>query len=209
MEPLRNEQQAVAQVLGPLLEADFSEHSHGLPAAMPVWASPLMDAAIAPPAFRHGRSAHKALAVMEESWNEGRRHAVECDLKSLLMTAPAVTLRAAYRQSVSLRSARHGQPRPPDEHAQGKDPVPSGARPDLMAAASRQPPLRGTSLSLLSTPLRGVGAIWWQAWSCPTAPARPRLKECRKVVRCHPCWPTSCSIRSIRNWNAPADCRLT
>jgi retron-type reverse transcriptase len=25
-------QQAIAQVLGPLFEADFSEHSHGLPA---------------------------------------------------------------------------------------------------------------------------------------------------------------------------------
>jgi hypothetical protein len=25
---------------------------------------------------------HRAVAVMEESWKEGRRHAVECDLKS-------------------------------------------------------------------------------------------------------------------------------
>lgn len=82
-------QQAVAQVLGPLFEAGFSEHSHG---------------------YRPGRSAHQAVAEMETGWAEGRRHAVECDLKSLLMTAPAVTLRAAYRQSVSLRSARHGQP---------------------------------------------------------------------------------------------------
>lgn len=54
-------QQAVAQVLGPLFEAGFSEHSHG---------------------YRPGRSAHKAVAMMEESWKEGRRHAVECDLKS-------------------------------------------------------------------------------------------------------------------------------
>ena len=82
-------QQAVAQVLGPLFEVGFSEHSHG---------------------YRPGRSAAKAVAEMEAGWTEGRRHAVECDLKSLLMTAPAVTLRAAYRQSVSLRSARHGQP---------------------------------------------------------------------------------------------------
>jgi RNA-directed DNA polymerase len=82
-------QQAVAQVLGPPFEADFSEHSHG---------------------YRPGHSAHEAVAAMESGWKEGRRHAVECDLKSLLMTAPAVTLRAAYRQSVSLRSARHGQP---------------------------------------------------------------------------------------------------
>ena len=58
-------QQAVAQVLGPLFEADFSEHSHG---------------------YRPGRSAHKAVAVMEESWKENRRHAVECDLKSFFDT---------------------------------------------------------------------------------------------------------------------------
>ena len=35
-------QQAVAQVLNPLFERDFSEHSYGLPAAMPVRASPFM-----------------------------------------------------------------------------------------------------------------------------------------------------------------------
>jgi RNA-directed DNA polymerase len=33
-------QQAVAQVLTPLFEADFSDHSHGLPSAMRVRASP-------------------------------------------------------------------------------------------------------------------------------------------------------------------------
>ena len=54
-------QQAVAQVLGPLFEAGFSEHSHG---------------------YRPGRSAHQAVAEMETGWAEGRRHAVECDLKS-------------------------------------------------------------------------------------------------------------------------------
>jgi RNA-directed DNA polymerase len=58
-------QQAVAQVLGPLFEADFSDHSHG---------------------YRPGRSALKAVAVMEEGWKEGRRHAVECDLKSFFDT---------------------------------------------------------------------------------------------------------------------------
>ena len=45
-------QQAVAQVLGPLFEADFSEHSHG---------------------YRPGRSAHAAVAAMESGWKEGRR----------------------------------------------------------------------------------------------------------------------------------------
>ena len=58
-------QQAVAQVLGPLFEADFSEHSHG---------------------YRPGRSAHEAVATMESGWKEGRRHAVECDLKSFFDT---------------------------------------------------------------------------------------------------------------------------
>ena len=58
-------QQAVAQKLGPLFEADFSEHSHG---------------------YRPGRSAHQAVAAMEESWKEGLRHAVECDLKSFFDT---------------------------------------------------------------------------------------------------------------------------
>ncbi len=58
-------QQAVAQLLGPLFEADFSEHSYG---------------------YRPGRSAHQAVVVMEESWKEGRSHAVECDLKSFFDT---------------------------------------------------------------------------------------------------------------------------
>jgi len=58
-------QQAAAQVLGPLFEADFSEHSHG---------------------YRPGRSALQAVVVMEEGWKEGRRHAVECDLKSFFDT---------------------------------------------------------------------------------------------------------------------------
>jgi RNA-directed DNA polymerase len=58
-------QQAVAQLLGPLFEADFSEHSYG---------------------YRPGRSAHMAVAGMEAGWKEGRRHAVECDLKSFFDT---------------------------------------------------------------------------------------------------------------------------
>ena len=58
-------QQAIAQVLGPLFEVDFSEHSYG---------------------YRPGRSAHQAVAEMETGWKEGRRHAVECDLKSFFDT---------------------------------------------------------------------------------------------------------------------------
>ena len=72
-------QQAVAQVLGPLFEAGFSEHSHG---------------------YRPGRSAHQAVAVMEESWREGRRHAVECDLKSFFDTVNHDRLMNALKEKV-------------------------------------------------------------------------------------------------------------
>ena len=75
-------QQAVAQVLGPLFEVDFSENSHG---------------------YRPGRSAAKAVAVMEESWKEGRRHAVECDLKSFFDTVNHDRLMEALREKVSCR----------------------------------------------------------------------------------------------------------
>ena len=72
-------QQAVAQVLGPLFEADFSEHSHG---------------------YRPGRSAHMAVAVMEEGWKEGRCHAVECDLKSFFDTVNHDRLMNALKEKV-------------------------------------------------------------------------------------------------------------
>lgn len=72
-------QQAVAQALGPLFEADFSEHSHG---------------------YRPGHSAHQAVAVMEESWKEGRRHAVECDLKSFFDTVNHDRLMNALKEKV-------------------------------------------------------------------------------------------------------------
>ncbi|MEZ5305501.1 MAG: reverse transcriptase domain-containing protein, partial [Verrucomicrobiales bacterium] len=72
-------QQAIAQVLGPLFEAGFSEHSHG---------------------FRPGRSAHRAVAVMEAGWKEGRRHAVDCDLRSFFDTVNHERLMAALREKV-------------------------------------------------------------------------------------------------------------
>jgi len=75
-------QQAVAQVLGPLFEVGFSEHSHG---------------------YRPGRSAHRAVAVMEESWKEGRRHAVECDLKSFFDTVNHDRLMGALCEKVRCR----------------------------------------------------------------------------------------------------------
>ena len=49
-------QQALAQVLSPLVEGGFSEHSSG---------------------FREGRNAHQAVRTMEAGWQEGRRHAVD------------------------------------------------------------------------------------------------------------------------------------
>jgi RNA-directed DNA polymerase len=75
-------QQAIAQMLGPLFEVDFSEHSHG---------------------YRPGRSAHKAVAEMESGWKEGRRHAVECDLKSFFDTVNHDRLMGALRGKVRCR----------------------------------------------------------------------------------------------------------
>lgn len=75
-------QQAVAQVLSPLFEVDFSEHSYG---------------------YRPGRSAHQAVVVMEESWKEGRRHAVECDLKSFFDTVNHDHLMNALREKIRCR----------------------------------------------------------------------------------------------------------
>jgi len=56
-------QQALAQVLTPLCESGFSAHSYG---------------------FRAGRNAHQAVREVEACWHEGRRYAVDCDLKSFL-----------------------------------------------------------------------------------------------------------------------------
>jgi RNA-directed DNA polymerase len=75
-------QQAVAQMLWPLFEADFSEHSHG---------------------YRPGHSAHQAVAAMEEGWKEGRRHAVECDLKSFFDTVNHDRLMNALLEKVRCR----------------------------------------------------------------------------------------------------------
>jgi RNA-directed DNA polymerase len=75
-------QQAVAPVLGPLFEVDFSEHSYG---------------------YRPGRSAHMAVAEMESGWKEGRRHAVECDLKSFFDTVNHDRLMNALLEKVQCR----------------------------------------------------------------------------------------------------------
>ena len=54
-------QQAIAQVIGPLFEVQFSEHSYG---------------------FRPGRRAHDAVKSIQAAARERRGYAVDCDLKS-------------------------------------------------------------------------------------------------------------------------------
>jgi RNA-directed DNA polymerase len=54
-------QQAVAQVLNPVFEPDFSQHSYG---------------------FCEGLNAHQAVRQMEAGWKEGRRQAVDCDFRA-------------------------------------------------------------------------------------------------------------------------------
>ena len=75
-------QQAVAQLLSPLFEAEFSENSYG---------------------YRPGRSALEAVVVMEQSWKKGRRHAVECDLKSFFDTVNHERLMNALRERIRCR----------------------------------------------------------------------------------------------------------
>ncbi len=75
-------QQALAQVLTPLFESGFSDHSYG---------------------FREGRSAHQAVRHMEACWKEGRRHAVDCDLKSFFDTVNHDRLMGQLREKVRDR----------------------------------------------------------------------------------------------------------
>ena len=75
-------QQSVTLVLGPLFEADFSEHSYG---------------------YRPGRSAHMAVGEMAAGWTEGRHHVVECDLKSFFDTVNHDRLMGALREKVGCR----------------------------------------------------------------------------------------------------------
>jgi RNA-directed DNA polymerase len=72
-------QQAIAQVLTPLYEPVFSEHSHG---------------------FRPGRSAHDAIREMaEEGRKSGKRcHVIDCDLKAFFDTVDHQKLMSRLRQ---------------------------------------------------------------------------------------------------------------
>lgn len=58
-------QQAIAQVMTPLYDGEFSEHSYG---------------------FRRNRNAHQAVRHVESGWKQKRRHAVDCDLKAFFDT---------------------------------------------------------------------------------------------------------------------------
>ncbi len=75
-------QQAVAQVISPRFDADFSPHSYG---------------------FRPNRSAHQAVETMESGWKEGRRHAVDCDLKSFFDTVNHDKLMTSLRKKIRCR----------------------------------------------------------------------------------------------------------
>jgi RNA-directed DNA polymerase len=72
-------QQALAQVLTPLFEGGFSDHSYG---------------------FREGRNAHQAVRDVEAGWKEGRRYAVDCDLKSFFDTVNHDRLMGQLREKI-------------------------------------------------------------------------------------------------------------
>jgi RNA-directed DNA polymerase len=75
-------QQALAQVLSPLFEGGFSEHSYG---------------------FREHRNAHQAVRTVEACWQEGRRYAVDCDLKSFFDTVNHDRLMGQLREKIRDR----------------------------------------------------------------------------------------------------------
>ena len=76
-------QQALAQVLTPLFESGFSTHSYG---------------------FREGRNAHQAVRDVEACWKEGRRHAVDCDLKSFFDTVNHDRLMGQLQEKIQDRT---------------------------------------------------------------------------------------------------------
>ena len=75
-------QQAMAQILNPLFDRGFSEHSHG---------------------FRPGRNAHNAIRKVQEAWQAQGRHAVDCDLKAFFDTVNHDRLMGHLRQKVKDR----------------------------------------------------------------------------------------------------------
>ncbi|MGB3119263.1 MAG: group II intron reverse transcriptase/maturase [Verrucomicrobiales bacterium] len=72
-------QQAIAQVLTPLYDGEFSDQSYG---------------------FREGRNAHQAVRQVEAAWKQRRRHAVDCDLKAFFDTVNHDRLLNQLREKV-------------------------------------------------------------------------------------------------------------
>ena len=72
-------QQAIAQVLTPLYDGEFSEHSYG---------------------FREGRNAHAAVRRVQAGWELGLCHAVDCDLKAFFDTVNHDRLLGALREKI-------------------------------------------------------------------------------------------------------------
>jgi RNA-directed DNA polymerase len=73
-------QQAIAQVLGPLFDADFSESSYG---------------------FRYGRQAHAAIERISEASQSGYKWGIDCDLKGYFDTVNHDLLIHQLRQRIS------------------------------------------------------------------------------------------------------------
>jgi len=72
-------QQAIAQVLTPLYDGEFSDQSYG---------------------FREGRSAHQAVRRVQDGWKLKCRHAIDCDLKAFFDTVNHDRLLNALREKI-------------------------------------------------------------------------------------------------------------
>ncbi|WP_232329756.1 MULTISPECIES: group II intron reverse transcriptase/maturase [unclassified Sporosarcina] len=75
-------QQAILQVINPIIDPKFSEHSFG---------------------FRKGRSAHQAIKLAEHYYEEGYRVVVDCDLKSYFDTIHHQRVHAYLEEFISDR----------------------------------------------------------------------------------------------------------
>lgn len=73
-------QQAILQVIDPIIDPHFSEKSFG---------------------FRKGRNAHQAIKLAEQYYQEGYRTAVDCDLKSYFDTIHHQRVRAYLEEFIS------------------------------------------------------------------------------------------------------------
>jgi RNA-directed DNA polymerase len=72
-------QQAIAQVLTPLYDGEFSDQSYG---------------------FREGRNAHQAVRRVQAAWKLKCRHAIDCDLKAFFDTVNHDRLLNALREKI-------------------------------------------------------------------------------------------------------------